>query len=110
MLVDLSRDYNNLMAQPLEKAKNNMYAKEMMNAFSSWSIKDIEAFITELNRYLEREKSNIFFTYNIYDSTVEIKTHTQAAVEVVRYISIRELIPLSYHYKKFRGIVLDYCS
>lgn len=110
MLVELSRDYNNHIAQPLEKAKNNMYTKEKMNAFSSWSIKDIEEFITELNDYLKREKANICFSYNVYNSTIEIKTNTQSAVEVVRNISIRELISLSHHYKKFRGIVLDYFS
>lgn len=110
MHIHSLKDYKSLITQAPEKIRNNMYSKNNISMLDPNSIDDLEELIKELNNYLKYKKSNIFFRFNKDYSNIEINAQTDLTVETIRYVSIKEFATLSHHYKKFRGIVLDYCS
>lgn len=110
MYLNCLRDCQRLITHAPEKIRNNMYAKENISTLDSYSIDDLDELINELNHYLKYKKSNIFFSFNKENSHIDIKAETSLTIEIIRHISIKEITELSHHYKKFRGIVLDYCS
>lgn len=107
MYLNNLREYNSLLISTIEKIRNNNHSKSNLSMLDICSVYDIEELINELNNYLHYKEPNIFFSFNKNYSNIEIKAQTNLAIETIRYISIKELVTLSHHYKKNLGIILD---